>query len=470
MSLRLRLTLSYILFLVPAVVVFGLVVYFVASARLYSALDDSLLARIQNLQLSLNEQNINNPSALRDSLAPLDVASSADFVFKVVSIDGRVLYASSREVATSLPDRSSMKVQPDQAMTWGPSSREVRVAYEAFPQEGTPRGYLVGAVSFKQTDAAIDELRGVFIVGGILVVMLTSAPAYFIAGRSLQPVRALSARASEIERSGDFTTALPSVSSRDEMAELVRTFNAMTERVRRMLVVQRDFLAQSSHELRRPLTVIRTYIDVLGHADLRDREREVSLKAMRSEVNSMSHLISDLLVLSRQETHSESRGPVDLAALAERVFARNRRRAGARTLTFAGCTDAMVEGDVEGLDHMIANLVDNALQYTPAAGSVDMTVQRQNGNVLLSVTDSGIGIPQTEQPQIFDRFFRGDKAREANGEGSGLGLVIVKQVAESHGGRVSFDSWPDRGSRFVVALPAIGNAEPTSVTFIPDSG
>ncbi len=459
MSLRLRLALSYIFFLVPAIVIFGLVVYFVASRRLYSALDDNVLGHIQNVQLALSDENINDPVVLRRNLAVIDAGSSTDFVFKVVSVDGALLYASSRDATSNLPDRNSLKVPQDDAVTWGKGNDQVRVAYEAYPSGGPPRAYIVGGLSFKQTDAAIDELRGIFIVGGILVVFLTSAPAYFIAGRSLRPVRVLAVRAGEIERTNDFAAELAQASShRDELSELVRAFNAMTERVRRMLIVQRDFLAQSSHELRRPLTVIRTYIDVLSHPDLEDKDRKASLTAMRSEVESMSRLVSDLLVLSRQEEQSESRGPVDLAVLTERVFTHSREHAGSRNLTFTTCDHALVEGDPEGLEHMVANLLDNALQYTTETGRVDLSVARQNGSVVLAVADTGIGIPEAEQSQVFQRFFRGRQARETHGEGTGLGLVIVREVAESHGGRVSFESTAGKGSRFVVELPALKDA------------
>jgi signal transduction histidine kinase len=104
---------------------------------------------------------------------------------------------------------------------------------------------------------------------------------------------------------------------------------------------------------------------------------------------------------------------------------------------------------------MVANLLDNAIQYTPERGSIDLTVARQNGSIRVAVTDSGIGIPQAEQAQVFERFFRGREALETHREGSGLGLVIVKHVAESHGGHVSFESQAGAGSTFVVELPAL---------------
>ena len=151
----------------------------------------------------------------------------------------------------------------------------------------------------KQTDNALEEMRATFAVGVLLILMLTGGPAYLLAGRALQPMRTVSQRAAEIERTGDFERTLPPSGSGDT-AELVETFNAMIGRVHRMLLAQRDFLANSSHELRRPLTVIRTYIDVLEDPRLGEEERAASLREMREEAEMMAKLIADLLLISRE--------------------------------------------------------------------------------------------------------------------------------------------------------------------------
>ena len=459
MSLRLRLALSYILFLVPALVVFSAAVYFIASSRIYGALDDSVIGRIDSVAADTSEQPLSDTEALRVNLASLDAASGSDFVFKVSSAGGQVLYASSRDAAVGLPSIGVLSAHgPDNPITWGPEARQMRVAYETYPATGQPQAYIIGAVSLKQTDAAINELRGVFVVGAILVVLLTGAPAYYLAGRSLRPVREVAARAASIERSGDFTSSLVPPARDDEVAELVRTFNAMVERVRNMLAVQRDFLAHSSHELRRPLTVIGTYIDFLGYEGVSEAERESALKVMRSEIQSMSRLITDLLVLSREEEESRPKSPVDVSELARDVFASYRERETTHRLSLQTCDSAMVLGDAEGLEHMFANLLDNAIGYTSEGGLVEAVVEKQNGSVCVSVKDTGIGIPEAERDRVFERFFRGKQALEVRRDGSGLGLVIVRQVVENHSGQTSFESVEGEGSRFMVELPALKDA------------
>ncbi len=194
MSLRLRLALSYILFLVPALVVFSAAVYFIASSRIYGALDDSVLGRIDSVAADTGEQPLTDIETLRQNLASLDAASGSDFVFKVVGSSGEVLYASSRDAAVGLPNVTSLSRGPDNPVNWGTEGRQLRVAYQAYPSNDNPQAYIIGAVSLKQTDAAINELRGVFVAGAILVVLLTGAT-------GLLPGRAVAAPSSRGGRS-----------------------------------------------------------------------------------------------------------------------------------------------------------------------------------------------------------------------------------------------------------------------------
>ena len=460
MSLRLRLALTYILFLIPALVAFSAAVYFIASQRFYSALDDELLARVDGVRAAIPASGESSQADIRQAIIPMAAASSVDFAFELLDTNGQPFLVSSRAAVSGLPGPKAFPAGPGTSVTWKSDKRKYRIAYEQFPPaDATAQGFIIGAVSQTHTDDALEELRSVFLVGGILVVLLTVGPAYVLAGRSLRPVREISAVAAEIERTGDFNKSLPPPSTRGETAELVDTFNAMIQRMRHMLLAQAEFLAHSSHELRRPLTVLRTNIDVLSHPRLSDRERQASLQAMQEEAESMSKLIADLLLLAREGTQSMQMTEVDLADLCSRLCSRLRERDNSRRVSFHKEGSTLVMGDPDRLEQMVANLLDNAMRYTPAEGSIDLGVLRYNGSVHVRVDDSGPGIPEEEQTHIFERFFRGRKARESYVEGTGLGLVIVKHVAETHGGSVSFHSQPGRGSSFVVELPALPQAE-----------
>ena len=175
--------------------------------------------------------------------------------------------------------------------------QRLRVLYEPIVRNGETVGSVVAGQSLHETDVALDEIRKVFIFGGLGVLLLTAAPTYFLARRALYPVRQVSQLARDVERTADFTRRLPRPRGGGEMKELVDTFNAMIDRVEESLLAQRSFLADSSHELRRPLTVLRTNIDILNDPALPAEEREACFREARAEAEAMSRLLSDLLLL-----------------------------------------------------------------------------------------------------------------------------------------------------------------------------
>ncbi len=457
MSLRLRLTVTYIALLIPALVAFSLVIYLITSSRLYSSLDDGLHAHIDTVRTQVSPEAPLTDPTLTDRLLSVDELA-VGFAFKVVSRNGDIVYASPRPLARKLPDPANFEAHNKTTMDWKSGKQSIRVSYERLSNnEGDTSGYVVGAVSTEQSDDALERLQGVFALGGILIVILTGVPAYMLAGRALLPVREVSAHAARIERLATFNLTLPTPRGGGEIPELVRTFNAMITRVRRVLVSQRDFLAISSHELRRPLTVLRTYIDVLDDDKLPEAVRKRSLDDMRFEANAMSRLITDLLILAREGEATNYVDEVDVNAICERLMSRLKEQDGNHRYSYVADGDGKVLGDSERIEQMVSNLLDNAAQHTPENGSINLDLAAQNGSVVISVSDTGNGIPADEQPHIFERFFRGAEARTAKLDGYGLGLVIVKHVAEMHGGQVSFISRSGQGSTFTIELPKAGS-------------
>jgi len=240
----------------------------------------------------------------------------------------------------------------------------------------------------------------------------------------------------------------------------VTTFNAMIDRVERMLASQREFLADSSHELRRPLTVLRTNIDLLNDPALPLGEREACLREIRAEAETMSRLLSDLLLLTREQGQAVELAPVDYSSLCKDAVERLRGRDDRHTLTAKVAEGVRLLGDKERLAQMVSNLLDNAARYTPEEGRIELRLGMVDGIARLEVQDTGIGIPEEELPHVFERFYRGEQARARRIEGTGLGLAIVKYVAEAHGGSVDVHSQPGRGSTFVVDLPVRAERSP----------
>jgi signal transduction histidine kinase len=453
MTLRLRLTLAYIGLLVPALVAFSVVVYFIASTRLYGALDDNIESRMEAVAAQLPRDRPILQSDVFANVSAIDGPPSTGYSVRILDRSGRVLYASPAARTRDIPDLGSFR-PGSRFMTSETRGESLRIAYLPVQgADGSVLGYVQMATSLKPTDQALNELIGVFVVGGILVVIGTGLPAYVLAGRALRPVRQVSALAAELERTADFARRLPTDAPRGETAELVHTFNAMIDRVERVLASQKEFLAESSHELRRPLTVLRTYIDLLQEPELPELERATCIKSMREEAETMARLISDLLLLSREGEQSMQRGEVDLSGLCERLLARIREQDGRHRFVSETEPDIRIQGDGERIEQMVRNLLENAAQNTPADGEIALSLCNDAGLAKIEVRDSGRGIPPDEQAHIFERFFRGRDARASRSDGVGLGLAIVKHVAESHGGTVTFASTPGVGSRFTITLP-----------------
>jgi two-component system phosphate regulon sensor histidine kinase PhoR len=231
----------------------------------------------------------------------------------------------------------------------------------------------------------------------------------------------------------------------------------ITERERNE-TMRRDFVANVSHEIRSPLTVLAGFVETLATLPLTDVERERVLALMRQQTDRMQALVTDLLTLARIE--GSPRPPadvwVDVAPLLQRVVSDARAADQERhAITFEPGPSAAVNGEESELLSAVSNLVNNALRYTPAGGSVRIAWQlRSDGGAEFSVSDTGPGIAKEHLPRLTERFYRVDSSRSRETGGTGLGLAIVKHVVQRHGGTLAIDSAPGRGSTFRIVLPA----------------
>lgn len=456
MALRLRLTLIYVVLLALGLAAFGLVVYLIAARSIYNGVDDSLRLSAEAVDSALDVAD--QPLTQQDidsNRAELDNQSTAGVLFQVRDPHGAMLYSSLVPVDRTLPLPRSLRTGQPRYFTRKLQGQRLRILYHPLLKDNQLLGSVEAAQSLKQTDAALDEIRNVSIFGGLAVVLLINVPAYVLAGRALHPVRQVSQLAREIERTADFSRRLPARRGGGETAELIATFNAMIARVENTLLAQKAFLADSSHELRRPLTVIRTNIDLLSNPALPAAEREACIREMRTEALAMSRLLSDLLFLSREDTQSFERTPVDYTTLCQEAMRRLQSQDDRHRLGSDLAPGVRVEGDSGRLLQMLWNLLENAQQYTPAGGRIDLRLTRLDGLARVEVEDTGMGIAEADLARVFDRFYRGQEARAASGEGTGLGLAIVRHVAEAHHGRVTVRSRPGAGTVFEVDIPLI---------------
>lgn len=254
---------------------------------------------------------------------------------------------------------------------------------------------------------------------------------------------------------GELTYRVP-ITSRDEIGDLARQFNEMAEALERDERLRRQMMADIAHELRTPLSVIRGQVEAL-----QDGVFELSpenLKPIHDQTLLLGRLVEDLrdLALAEAGRLPLERTEVSLERLIRRIVEAFQPRAQEKGLALSvELPEALppVQADAQRLEQVLENLLSNALRYTPAGGTVNVRAWEEPQWVVFTVEDTGTGIAAEDLPHIFERFYRADKARSRADGGTGLGLSIAKQLVEAHGGRISAESAPGKGTRFTVRLP-----------------
>ncbi len=315
---------------------------------------------------------------------------------------------------------------------------------------------VVVAVPLQGVDEAVDRILNLLLIAGPVAMAVAGLGAWALLRRALDPVERMRRKAEEIgyEQLHERLT-VPKV--RDEIGQLATTLNAMLDRLEAGVLANRQLIADASHELRTPLAAMRVELDV----SLRDRrrtdaEREV-LESVREDVDRMSRTIDNLITLARAD---EGRldlvsGEVDLDQALDEAVRPLRPLAEAKGVLLRTAGEpCRSRGDEHRLQHALANLIENAIKFTPPGGEVTVSSWRRGGEVGVTVSDTGPGIPATARDRVFDRFYRVDRSRSRESGGSGLGLAICREIATAHGGRVWVDSEEGRGSAFSLALPA----------------
>jgi two-component system OmpR family sensor kinase len=306
----------------------------------------------------------------------------------------------------------------------------------------------------------IERTLSQFTVLGMAMTILATGVAYWmgwrLAGVALRPTREITQQAEAIE-AGTLSERITAHADVIEFTRLVTVLNAMLNRLDRSFQAQQRFTADASHELRGPLNVLRGDIEVALKRERSVPEYRETLERCREEVLRISRLAADLLVLARSDAGLplEHRTEIDLHMLTSQIAERYRPLATERNVrVHLTGVSAAVAGEANLLERVVANLMDNAVKYSSAGGTVHVDVQQDGGSAVVTVRDEGPGIPAEQVPYLFTRFFRGDPARP-RADGSGLGLAIAQAAAAAHGGRVEFlGNAP--GAVFRVTLPLAG--------------
>ena len=306
---------------------------------------------------------------------------------------------------------------------------------------------------------ALDQLRNYAFIGLGVLFLTSLGVGWFVSGIVVAPIGRIAGVARQIQAT-DLSKRIAMTGPKDELRDLADTFDGMLDRLETAFEAQRRFIQDASHELRNPLAVMRTNLDVaLSDPDADADELRRTASVVARTATRMGRLVDDLLAYARHGLPDQAWDPVDLGSLATETADEFKAPAEARSITLVHQeSDGIAAlGDRNRLKQALANLIGNAVRLAPENSTVTVSVGEVDGWAFMSVADEGPGIAPEHQAAVFDRFWRAPGQPEAeDGERrSGLGLTIVREIVERHGGRVSLASEPDEGSSFVIWLPAI---------------
>ena len=463
-SIRVRLIVAFVLVLVLATIGSVVVVRAILVSRVDQSIDSDLVQEAKEVRkLSTgSDPETGRPfdgNVRRIFDVFLERNIPAPYEAQITFVDGELFLRSPAVVPyrldldPALVQRWATLQESDRGRVDTP---EGPVEYLAVPvrRDGEPRGVFVVAIfrdlRLEEIDPAIGGAAGV----GAIVVLIGSLLAWRLSDRILDPVNKVTQAARGISES-DLRGRIE-ISGSDEIAQLAQTFNEMLDRLEQAFTTQRRFIDDASHELRTPITVIQGQLEVLGD-DPEDRRK--ALEIVMDELDRMSRFVNDLLLLARADRPDFlALDSVDVATLTNEVFAKATSLADRRwTVDAAG--RGRVIADRQRLTQAVMQLAQNAAEHTAEGDEIALGSAVQDGHVRLWVRDSGPGIPPSEQPHVFDRFRRGRPGRRSS-EGAGLGLSIVKAIAQAHHGRVELESRAGEGSTFAVVLP-VDQPEPS---------
>lgn len=312
------------------------------------------------------------------------------------------------------------------------------------------------AESLRSTEEALEGLRGTFLWVGLVALVTTAALALLMASRLTRPLRRLTELSGRVGDEEDLSARMPlGEAGQAETLVLAESFNRMLDRLEEAFAKQKAFVADASHDLRTPLTVVRGQLEVLARDPDPSPEEVRRVQGVVSEATArMERLVGDLLLLAKSDSGVSLR--MESLAVAPLIEAEIevRPEEQARRIELGELSEREVRMDRDAVSRALANLVDNALRHSGENGSVVLSAVDHPTGVEIRVEDDGPGIPPDQRERVFDRFARLDQSRSSDSGGSGLGLAIVKVLVESQGGRVLCEQSPLGGARFVIRLPA----------------
>jgi two-component system OmpR family sensor kinase len=477
-TIRRRLTLWYTVALAVTVLAFGTALYFERRQASIRELDQRLAleADLAHRWLAQSYKVLGrivtmanlNP-ALDPGISPYleaarDYLIVADTTGQVLALSDitRTLDAAALERLTAPLDTLPL-ARHSGVLPLGPPTGSVRYLVVSIDNAGPGIGGLLVATPTRQTSfGPADLLRSMLLIAPV-ILLGAGLVGYWLAGTSLRPVQGIMDEVDAISDGRSLHRRLAVPLSGDEMARLAATVNGMLARLEQSFASLHRFTADASHELKTPLMVLRTGVErALIHPGI-PGEILQSLDETLAQINQMTEMVENLLTLARAD---EGRAPLaveetdlrDIVADVAETTGMLGENAGVAAVHTMPATPVRLAVDRHRIREMLLNMVTNAIKYTPQGGTIALTLEEDDDSVTFTVRDTGIGMAAGDLPHIFERFWRADPARSRTGDraGTGLGLAITKWIAEAHGGSITAQSRPGRGSLFTVRLPKTG--------------
>jgi heavy metal sensor kinase len=355
------------------------------------------------------------------------------------------------------------------------SHGDYRLVHAKVDAPGLPRWTVRVGVSFSPLTEDIDQVTRLLLGAGAFTLFLSPLGGYWLAGRATHPIAQIIDTTARLHPSS-LDERLPLRGTRDELDRLSETINGFLDRIAQYLEQNREFTSNAAHELRSPLAAIQNTLEVTLNADRSPDEYREVLADTLDECEGLRTLVNQLLLLAendaaRMEQTSE---PFEFSTVVRKTYDMflGVAEAASVELHLGNLEPCQVQGDARRLRQVVNNLVDNAIKFTPSGGRVSLNLWRDAGThtIRFSVRDTGSGIPPHDLPHIFERFYRGDKARQRDrrSRGTGLGLAICHSIVTAHQGQIEVESRLNQGTTMTVVLPEIRSKSSSSSSDHPD--
>ncbi|MDO8445747.1 MAG: heavy metal sensor histidine kinase [Deltaproteobacteria bacterium] len=462
-SIRFKLTVWYAAVMVLVLIFFGSTLYLTMSRALYAEVD----SRIKGMAEVMASSSHTFPSHF--DLAQLDMMVAENLGFKnqgkfiqIMDNTGTVGQTSVSLSPQPLPiSITAIKRAANKEISFDTIKVErikypIRMITYPIIENGEVATILQVGTSLETLQNTLHVLFLTIIFGILASLALASLGGWFMAKKSLSPVNDITTAARAITAK-NLDQRIEVANPNDEVGRLAETFNEMISRLNNSFRQINQFSSDVSHELRTPLTIMRGEMEVAMRTQRTPEEYKEVIASGLEEVERMSLMVEELLLLSKTE-HGELKlnvSTVALRKLLEAIYdnATALARGKGVSISIQSNDEVYIEGDEMRLRQVLLNLVDNAIKYSPSGGEVELSLTRDKEYAHISVKDTGIGIAKEDQEKIFGRFYRVDASRSREVGGTGLGLSICKWITEGHGGKISVVSDIGKGTTFTVSLP-----------------